>query len=453
MALGCGSATPGFVPMDDDLRARGQASGVLRRRPAATRFWPTDRWRAATLKATVGPAVTDRVGEATIVSREVTLTSEPMPGATEQIHGIFVAPDTARRPRGPTVGSPRRPRGPVADDRASRPALLWVHDLGQTAPVTTAKEWAARDYAVLALDLPGRGPGRDASRSTGPDFTEEAIFKVAPAPTESYLFHAVAAVARGMQWLREQNGANASGIALVGDGWGAVIARLAAIADDRARALVLLYAAGGIDRGTAGERLRALPDQERALWRSRFDPNAYAADDGPPALFVTATGSKEYPLGAFVESVRAYRGQQALALAPNATRDLDKETTAAIRTWLDTTLRGATPSPIPRTVREEKDAVVVETTGRTPARGVSVYVADQRPTTNDQRPVTSDGWAGREWREVKATRVDERRWRAPLTRDKDGRLPLYFARVFDARGAALAALPPAARAPSAARGR
>jgi dienelactone hydrolase len=428
--------------MDDDLRDRGQAGGIHRRRPAATRFWPTDRWRATPLKATTGPATTDRVNDATVVSREVTFTSEPMPGSAEQIHAIFVTPDA------------RRPNDGAAGGATSRPALIWVHGLGETPPLAMAKEWAARGYAVLALDLPGRGPGREASRSTGPDFTEEAIFKVAPAPTDSYLFHAVAAVVRGMQWLRAQNGVDRQRIALVGDRWGAVIARLAAVADDRARALVLLYAAGGIDRGAAGERLRAIPEAERTLWRSRFDPSAYAADQSPAALFVTATGSKEYPLDAFVESVRAYRGQRALALAPNAARDLDKETTAAIRSWLDATLRGATPAPSPRAVREEKDAVVIETAERATVRGVSVFVAEHRaPSTEHGSAATNTGWSGREWREVKATRVDERRWRAPLARDKDGALPLYFVRVTDGRGASLAGLSPSPTTPSVARAR
>jgi hypothetical protein len=223
-----------------------------------------------------------------------------------------------------------------------------------------------------------------------------------------------------------------------------VIARLTAVADERVRALVPLYAAGTLDRGTAGERLRALPIRERSAWTTQYDPVSYAAGEGPSALFVTATDSKEFPFDAFVESVRRYRGPGALALTPNAARDLDAATTNAINAWLDATLRGRAGAVAPRAVRESGDTVTVEVPARAPVRGVSLYVAETpKPAGTAPSPAPATTWADRAWSEVKATRVDDTHWRASLTRDPSGALPLYFVRVTDARGAALAALPPA----------
>jgi dienelactone hydrolase len=437
---GCGSATPSFAPMNDDLRERAASSRGLRRKLPAARLWPIDRWRAAPLRVTAAGTGSARVGDVAVVWREVMLNSQPLPDAEERIYAVLVTPERA----------PARPQPGSSPVPPSRPALVWVHGLGETAPLETAKEWAARGYAVLALDLPGRGPGREKSRSTGPDFTEETIFKVTPAATDSYLFHSVAAVSRSLQWLRDQKEIDRQRIALVGSGWGAVIASLTAVADDHVRALVPLYAAGNLDRGAAGERLRALPAREQSAWRTQYDPASYAAGDAPAALFVTATNSKEFPLDGFVESVRKYRGPSALALAPNAARDLDAATTNAINTWLDATLRGRASVIAPRAVRESGDTVTVELPARATVRGVSVYVADAaKQTGSAPSPAPATTWADREWREVKATRVDDTHWRATLARDPSGSLPLYFVRVTDARGAALAALPPTPALPPA----
>jgi len=419
LAVGCGGATPGFAPMNDDLRQSAAPGGMLKRRARAARFWPGERWRAVPLKATVAGRGNEKVSDVPIAWREVTFASEPLPGQTQRIHAFFAAPEASRS------GAPSPPR-PLA------PSLVLIHDLGETAAVASAKEWAARGYAALALDLPGRGPGRGESRSEGPEFTEAALFRVTPDPSASYLFPAVAAVVRAGQWLREQPEADRQRVALVGFGWGAVIARLAAAAEERTKALVLLHAGGNLESGPAGEGLRALPAAERALWRSRFDPSAYEADDAPAALYVGATGAKRFPLDNLVAAARAHRGPHALALSLGSEAELDAPTTAAIRAWLDRTLRGTTGAVSPRAVRESGDTVTVELPADAPARAVSLYVAEG-----------AGSWSGRTWKEVKATRADDRRFRATLPREKDAPLPLYFVRVTDARGAALAALPPA----------
>jgi dienelactone hydrolase len=412
--------------MNDDLRQGGTPGGAIARRARAARFWPGERWRAAPLKATVTDRGSEKVGDVPIAWREVTFASEPLPGQTQRIVALFATPERSRAGSGATA----------LPARSAAPALVLIHDLGETPAVASAKEWAARGYAALALDLPGRGPGRDlSSHSEGPEFTEAALFRVTPDPSASYLFHAVAAVVRAEQWLREQPEVDRQRVALVGRGWGAVIARLTAVAEERTKALVLLHAAGNLDSGPAGEGLRGLPAAERALWRSRFDPTSYAAEDAPAALFVGATGATRFPLDHLVAAARAHRGPRALALSLGAEEELDAPTAAAIRAWLDRALRGTSGAVSPRAVREDGDTVTVELPADAPARAVSLYVADG-----------AGSWSGRTWKEVKATRADDRRFRAILSREKDAPLPLYFVRVTDARGGALAALPPVARA-------
>lgn len=413
LSSGCGGAAPGFGNMSQDLRPPGLSSPAASRRATPARsLWDVDRLRRAPLNTQVLADRTERAGDVSLTWREVTFDSEVMPGSSEKLFALFAFP--ARKP------------GDPADVRY--PTVLLIHDLGEVASDEAVRAWATRGYAALALDLPGKGPGREKSRSTGPDMTEEALFKVTGGARESYLFRAVGAAMRGVNFLREQKEVDPRKVALYGESWGGVTAALTGSLDDRVRALVAVYAAGSLQRGTpAAAKLKELPPPERDTWAKSFDVLAYVSSDQPAALFAGGTNDKRWAAEGLLDTYRRYNGARALALAPGKEHELDAPARTTIHQWLDATLANA-PLPVAAlSVTAENGQWIAKTDTRRPARAVSFFYGAGKGE-----------WSEREWKEIKATAGD-RRWTAPIPAEAAD-APL-LARTYDASGAALTTEP------------
>jgi hypothetical protein len=408
-AAGCGGAVPGLGPMGnsltDGLAGNSRTQSSKGRQIAQRSPWDVAALKNRAPKPKFGPEQTARVGDKTVVTREVTFDAEPVSGSKLSLAGI--------------LATPQRP----ANDKRRLPALLLLADRQSGASEEQTRAWAARGYAALALDLPGKGEGREKVRSTGPEWTDEALASISP--TANPLYNSVAAVITAVSALVAQPEVDARRIGLVGEGWGGVVASLAGAVDDRPQALVLERAAGGMDSGPLAEALKKLSPKDREAWTKAYDPNTYAKADNPPTLFVQPLAVSEPSVAAVAASFRGRSGTKALALIPP---DAKEAATATVATWLATRLLGEAPLPEIRSVRAEGDGALVTTSGKQPPRAVAVYYA-------------SGDLAKAEWKSVAGEKASEGVWRCALPKAEEGQPLTVFAALTDARGAILCTEP------------
>ncbi len=291
------------------------------------------------------------------------------------------------------------------------------------APEEQAREWAARGYAALALDLPGKGKGREKVRSTGPDWTDEAL--VSSSPGANPLHASVAAVIAAISVLAAQPEVDARRIGLVGEGWGGVVAALAGAVDDRPRALVLQQTAGGLARGPLAGAFEKVAAKDREAWTRSYDPDSYAKADQPATLFVQPLAATEPSLAAVTTTFRERGGAKSLALIPAEAKE-GATTTAA--TWLATRLLGEAPLPEIRSLQAAGDGALVKVMGKQPPRTVAVWYAVGDP-------------AKAEWKSAVGEKAGDGAWRCALPKAEEGKPLTVFAAITDARGAILCSEP------------
>jgi alpha-beta hydrolase superfamily lysophospholipase len=406
---GCGGTVPGLSPLGNSLTdglngsARTQTSRgqqIAQRSP-----WNVATLRNRAAKPKFGAERTEKVGDKSVVVRDVTFEAEPATGSTLSLYGAFV--------------TPARP----ATDKRRLPALVLIADREATAPEEQAQAWAARGYAALALDLPGKGKGREKVRSTGPDWTDEAL--ASSSPTANPLHASVVAAIAAVNLLAGQPEVDARRIGMIGEGWGGVVASLAGAVDDRPQALVLARTAGGLGNGALAEALKKLSPREREAWTKAYDPDSYARADHPATLFVQPLDATEPSLAAVAATFRAQSGSKALALIPPDAKDGAAVTTA---TWLATRLLGEAPLPEIRSLQADGDAAVVKTGGKQPPRSVTVYYA-------------SGDLTKAEWKSVTGEKSDDGTWRCVLPKPEEGQPLTVFAALTDAHGAILCTEP------------
>jgi dienelactone hydrolase len=405
---GCGGTVPGLSPLGNSLSdglngasrtqsSRGQR--IVQRSP-----WDVAALRNRAPKAKFTAERTEKAGTKTLQIREVTFETEPATGTTLALFGVIVTPQRA--------SSDRR-----------LPALVLIGDREAGAPEEGAREWAARGYAALALDLPGKGNGREKARSTGPDWTDAAL--VNSMPSANPLHASVAATIAAVNVLAAQPEVDARRIGIVGEGWGGLVAALAGAVDDRPHALVLARTAGALARGALATALDKLAPREREAWARAYDPDSYAKADPPPTLFVQPLAATEPSLAAVTATFRNRAGTKSLAVIPPDAKEAAAATMAA---WLGSRLLGEAPPPEIRSLQAEGDGALVKVTGKQPPRAVVVWYA-------------AGDLAKAEWKSAAGEKVGDGAWRCALPKPEEGKPLTVFAALTDARGAILCTEP------------
>jgi dienelactone hydrolase len=238
--------------------------------------------------AQVTPVGSYTVGAATARVSAVTFTSHSHHGQPVRIFGYLAMP-------------PHKPGQKVA-------GLLILHGGGGRATVERAARGAASGFASLAIDLPGRGTGRWASRSTGPDMTVWNLFRTRPSLADNYLYHAVLAALRSVEFLRRQPEVDPERVGVYGMSWGGATALIAGSLDSRLAGVVDLFGSGYLRGECAWDgHLDKLDPAAVAAWQANFDPSAYVPRMKPPVLLVTGCNDGCYYLPRFL---RTYETQQ-----------------------------------------------------------------------------------------------------------------------------------------------
>lgn len=268
----------------------------------------------------------ERSGAADLIVRELFYTSPGSDGSDLRIFAHYARPPDADSPL---------------------PAVVWVHGGASIGSREAVIEWAGRGYAALSMDLPGKGGEvRAGSRSTGPDMSDDNIFRVEPGPRESYLFLCVNAVCRAVSMLAHRPEVDAARIGVLGYSWGGVITLLANGIDDRITAACTVYGAGFIpDESIWTARLRAGDPGQVELWRTHFDPSSYLATQHGRTLFASATGDEYFSVRSFIRTYERAQREKALYLAPNLNHEMDEHGPATIVRWFDHALGGGPSLP------------------------------------------------------------------------------------------------------------
>ena len=352
--LGTGTDTTGGFGGFGNTTAMAAKTTVS---PLAASFWQMDKLRAEP-KIEVTSESTEKSSTGDVVCREVFYET---PGSSGKMLRIFAYYAFAASKKGTKL-----------------PAIIIVHGGTGRADKGQAVEWASRGYVALSMDLPGKGPKREASRSEGPDMADDVIFKVSPSPKDSFLYAAVNSVCSAVSALTASKEVDPTRIGVVGSSWGGVITLIANGIDNRITAACTMYGAGYITEDScwlAHGNLKPLSKKELKSWKDHFDPSSYLTSQYGKTLFVGATQDGYYPLRPFLKTYDRANCAKALCLVPNKSHDVDDAGRGDIAKWFDWALRSGPAFP---TVKLAKagDKLKISATGSRPITAVSLLTAD-----------------------------------------------------------------------------
>ena len=281
------------------------------------------------------------------------------------------------------------------------PAILLSHGGGGTASRPRAVAWAKRGYAVLAIDLPGKGENRGGSHSSGPYMDVPVLLRTRPDPSYNYLVHAVAATRNGINYLCQRPEVDRARIGMIGLSWGGVLAILTNGQDERLKAAVNVFGAGYIPEGCTWEDwFGAMSTQEISAWYNLIDPRNFLATQHAPILFITGTNDHCYYLPTFQKSFLEVKAEKGLILIPNGKHKFLSSYQTPALAWLDQYLKGkgnsfptiAIQNPVMKGT--EKIVIPVKTSAVKGIKRVSLYISAGGPQQ----------WTIRKWQEIKPHR-------------------------------------------------
>ncbi len=277
------------------------------------------------------------------------------------------------------------------------PGIILSHGGGGHADMTSSVTWAKRGYAVLAIDLPGKGYQRAVSRSTGPDMDVPILLRTRPDPKYNYLVHAVAAIRNGITFLTQRSEVDPDRIGMVGLSWGGVLTLLTNGQDKRLKTAVNVFGAGYIPEGcTWQDRFDIKTKQEINEWYSLIDPSLFLKSQNSPILFITGTNDHCYYLPTFQKSFAEVTAPKKMVLIPNLKHKFLPEMQQIVWNWLDNKLKsgGTFPEVNVRPIFKKKDQakLVVPVIASTDGKIVSstLYYTKGTPSR----------WTKRDWQAI-----------------------------------------------------
>lgn len=361
--IGCGGAggfgTGQSTDLTSGLGGLGTSNNQIRRAasPMASSFWQIDKLRTAP-NVELSSQSTEKTTNGDVTCHEIFYDSPGPSGKSLRIFAYFAYP--------------------AANTGTKLPGIIIVHGGTGRADKAQAVEWASRGYAALSMDLPGKGGGRDGSRSEGPDMADPIIFKMTPSPTESFLYSAVNSVCRAVSALSNSPQVDPNRIGVVGSSWGGVITLVANGIDNRISAACTIYGAGYIPDEScwlAHGNMKHLTAKQIQNWREHFDPSSYLASQNGKTLFLAATRDGYYPLRPFLKTYQNAKCEKALCLTPNKSHDLDDACKANVVKWFDWALRSGPAFPTLK-LATAAGKLKVTTSGAKPVTEVSLFTAD-----------------------------------------------------------------------------
>lgn len=342
-------------------------------------------------------------GEAKDGAQEVFYEGEPFEGHPTRVFAYYARPEEGD--------------GPF-------PGMVLVHGGGGKAFADWAKQWAARGYAAVAMDLAGRGPDGERLADAGPEQNDEAKFRdfTDDEVGQLWSYHAVAAVLRGCSLLADREEVDAKRLGITGISWGGYLTCIAAGLDDRFKAAVPVYGCGFLAENSVWQpTFERMSAEQRERWVRNFDPANYLALVRCPMLFVAGTNDFAYPLDSLQKSYRLVSEPVSLSIHVKMPHSHpDGWAPMEIGLFIDSVLKEGRPLP---------------TIGHAEVRGSRV-AADYRSTVPIARAelhyAVADGpWKKRGWQSMSALHA-----RDTVSAELPNIRPLvYYLSITDERGA------------------
>lgn len=335
--------------------------------------------------------------------KELYYANEPYRGEETRVYALYSAP--------------ARAQGKV-------PGMVLVHGGGGRAFPEWVEMWEERGYAALAMDLGGCGPDGERLRGgAGPEQDAQAKFTdISDGLENTWPYHAVAAVIRGITVLAAQPEVDAARIGITGISWGGYLTCIAAGLEDRLTCAVPVYGCGFLhENSTWVPILNKMPEEDRERWISNFDPSNYLPRAELPMLWVNGTNDFAYPLDSYRKSYRAAPGPRTLRVTVEMGHGHEPGWgPEEIDMFADHHLRDGEPLPSVSRMRVEEGRAVA--TFESPAE----VVEGELHFTSD-----TGAWEQRGWTSVPAELEDDR-----VRADLPGERPLaFFITITDSRGA------------------
>jgi len=312
------------------------------------------------------------------------------------------------------------------------PAILVVHGGGGGADRTSTINWARRGYAVLAIDLPGKGLRRDNSQSTGPNMSVAALLRTSPHPRYNYLVHAVAAARSAISLLSQREMVDPDRIGMVGVSWGGVITLLTNGQDTRLKTAVNVFGAGYIPEGSTWQtRFNTKSPKELDEWNQFIDPKNFLSGQKASILFVTGTNDHCYYLPIFQKSYGQVTTQKQIYLVPNLKHLFLASDQAVVGRWLDIKLKNEKGqdfpeiSILPAQKTDKKTIIPVTASSSSKIAKISLYYTEGKP----------QGFTKKVWQEVTGHYFEDIYYFALPNNVIDHEI-MFFATAYDETGAA-----------------
>ncbi|GGD11454.1 alpha/beta hydrolase family protein [Aquisalinus flavus] len=219
-------------------------------------------------------------------------------------------------------GLPENPLQGDAIASGKAPAVVLIHGGGGTAYAEWVHKWNAAGFAALSIAVEGQTDQRD-PLATGPsEFRwkkhpwsgpqRAGIYVDTQEPVgDQWMFHAVAAVVRANNYLRNDPRIDAGHIGLVGVSWGGIITSTVMGFDNRFDFAIPIYGTGYLD-DIDNQYKKALAGNE--AYRKIWEPGLRLGNFTKPSLWLTWRNDRHFYLDAQRRSYSAVAGPYAVSI-------------------------------------------------------------------------------------------------------------------------------------------
>ncbi len=201
------------------------------------------------------------------------------------------------------------------------PAIVFVHGGGGRAFREFAQLWASRGYAVIAMDLAGRGNDGQRLPLGGPDQDPAKKFtNIDSALNQQWAYHAVANVALAHSLIRSFPEVDTNRTGITGISWGGFLTCISSGIDPRYKVAAPVYGCG-FYFDTVGLNYRAnlnkLSPTSAKRWVGQYDPSNFIHYSRAHFLWITGAKDHHFNPSMFARTYNEVFSQSQFSLRPD----------------------------------------------------------------------------------------------------------------------------------------